>query len=353
MRLIGIRRAKSGDILGQSIFGKDGCLILKEGVALTEKYISRLENMGVNTLYIMDPNLDDIKPQDPQFVAIKSDAVKSLSKVFSRLDYNDKAKVNSTLAAVREMVEYLIDNKEINFSYLLELKTYDNYTYVHSLNTCVLALFYGVQMDYSRNMLIDLGTGALLHDIGKMKIPIEVLNKKGRLTDYEFKVIKQHPIDGYNMLRDVGEINEISKDVVLEHHEKVDGTGYPYGLKGDKISKYAKIACISDVYDAIVSDRVYRKGFAANEAYEFILGGCETYFDTDLVQVFKDNFSLYPLGACVKLSNGLEGFVVEHTKGFPDRPKVRILYDENGTVMKPYEIELINHVDIGIEKIIL
>jgi len=332
MRLIGIKRAKSGDILGQSIFGKDGCLILKEGVALTEKYISRLENMGVNTLYIMDANLDDIKPQDPQFVEIKRDAVKSLSRVFSRLDYNDKAKVSSTLAAVREMVEYLIDNKEINFSYLLELKTYDNYTYVHSLNTCVLALFYGVQMDYSRNMLIDL---------------------EGRLTDYEFKVIKQHPIDGYNMLRDVDEINEISKDVVLEHHEKVDGTGYPYGLKGDRISKYAKITCISDVYDAIVSDRVYRKGFAANEAYEFILGGCETYFDMDLVQVFKNNFSLYPLGACVKLSNGLEAFVVEHTKGFPDRPKVRVLYDENGTVVKPYEIELINNVNIGIEKILL
>ena len=124
------------------------------------------------------------------------------------------------------------------------------------------------------------------------------------------------------LLRDVDEINEVSKDVVLEHHEKVDGTGYPYGLKGDKISKYAKIACISDVYDAIVSDRVYRKGFAANEAYEFILGGGETYFDMQLVQVFKNNFSLYPLGACVKLSNGLEGFVVEHTKGFPDRPKV-------------------------------
>jgi HD-GYP domain-containing protein (c-di-GMP phosphodiesterase class II) len=217
----------------------------------------------------------------------------------------------------------------------------------------VLALFFGIQMSYSRTMLIDLGMGALLHDIGKTKIPICVLNKNGKLTDEEFNIIKKHPELGYNMVENVKEINDRSRAIILEHHERVDGKGYPYGLAGDRMHKYSKITCISDVYDAIVSDRVYRKGFPANEAYEFVLGGGGSFFDFDLVNVFKSNFSIYPLGACLKLSNGLEGFVVGHNKGFPDRPVVRILYDEAGNKIKPIEINLVSKLDICVGHIIV
>jgi HD-GYP domain-containing protein (c-di-GMP phosphodiesterase class II) len=202
-------------------------------------------------------------------------------------------------------------------------------------------------------MLIDLGMGALLHDIGKTRIPIEILNKDGKLTDEEFNIIKRHPELGYKMIENVKEINNRSRAIILEHHERVDGKGYPFGLTGDRMHKFSKITCISDVYDAIVSDRVYRRGFAANEAYEFILGGVGSFFDFDLVNVFKDNFSIYPLGACVKLSNGLEGFVVGHNKGFPDRPIVRILYNEMGTKIAPDEISLVNKLDICVSYIIV
>jgi HD-GYP domain-containing protein (c-di-GMP phosphodiesterase class II) len=208
-------------------------------------------------------------------------------------------------------------------------------------------------MSYSRNMLIDLGVGSLLHDLGKTKIPIEILNKNGKLTDEEYSIIKKHPELGYKIVQNVKEVNERARAIILEHHERVDGKGYPYGLTGDKISKFSKIACISDVYDAIVSDRVYRKGFAANEAYEFVLGGGGSFFDFDLVNVFRNNFSIYPLGVCVKLSNGIEGFVVGHNKGFTDRPVVRVLYDEYGNRINPMEIDLIKVLDVCVERIIV
>ncbi len=107
------------------------------------------------------------------------------------------------------------------------------------------------------------------------------------------------------------------------------------------------------MYDAIVSDRVYRRGFPANEAYEFVLGGVGTFFDFDLVNIFRNNFSIYPLGVCLKLSNGLEGFVVGHNKGFPDRPNVRILYDELGNKIEPIEVSLVNQLDICVSHIIV
>lgn len=353
MRLISLQRAKEGDVLAQSIFGVDGCLLLREGVVLNRKYINKLMDLGIVYVYIEDGMLDDIKPEDPIFLEVKTEAVKSLSRVFSKMQYTGDIDIKNTLSAITNIVEYLIENKEINSTYLIELKTFDNYTYIHSLNTCVLSLFYGIQMSYSKPMLMDLGMGALLHDIGKTKIPLEILNKNGKLTSEEYDIMKTHPELGYEMVKNLDCMNERGKTIVLEHHERIDGKGYPYGLKGDKISKYARIACISDVYDAIVSDRVYRKGFAANEAYEFILGNAGTFFDLELVNIFKNNFSLYPLGACVRLTNGLEGFVVGHNKGFPDRPIVRIIYDENHIKISPYQIDLLEVIDIAVESIII
>lgn len=353
MRLVSIERVKPGDVLGQTILGFDGCIMLREGVTLTDRYISKLMDMQIVYLYIKDSDLEDIKPEDPEFIQYKSEVVKSLSKVYSKLNYSDTLSMRSTINIINDIVEYLINNEEIDSSYLIELKTFDNYTFIHSLNTCVLALYFGVKMSYSKSMLIDLGVGALLHDLGKTKIPIELLNKKGKFTEDEFAIIKKHPELGYDMVKGVKEVKEISKSIILEHHERINGDGYPMGLEGNRISKYARIACICDVYDAIASDRVYRRGFPSNEAYEFILGGGGTFFDFDLVTIFRNSFSIYPLGACVRLSDGIEGFIVGHNEGFPDRPVVRIIYDIYGNRINPIDLNLVDMIDITIEKIIV
>lgn len=354
MRLIGIISAKPGDMLGETILSKDGSIMLKQGVILTQRYIDKLIELGIGYLYIEDDMLDDLKHQDPQFLEIKRDVVKLLSKSFINLQFRDtKPDLNNTVQTIVDLVDYLLNHKEISNNHLTEIKTHDNYTYVHSLNTCVIALFFGIQLSYPKSRLIDLGVGALLHDIGKTKIPKEILNKSGKLTEEEFAIMKSHSILGYEMVEKLGYISERAKKVILEHHERIDGSGYPKGLDEKKISKFAKITAISDVYDAIISDRVYRKGVSGNEAYEFILGGAGTFFEWELVNIFKNNFSIYPLGVCVKLSNGHEGFVVRDNKGFPDRPVVRITYNQRGRAIEPIEIDLLEKLDICIEKMLI
>lgn len=354
MRLISTFSAKPGDILGETVLTQDGGIMLRQGITLTQRYIDKLSELGIGYIYIVDDMLSDIKAQDPKFLQVKTEVVKVLSKNFVNLQYNDtKAELGKMMNTVADLVDYILNNKEIASNHLTEIKTHDNYTYVHSLNTCVIASFFGVQMSFTRTMLEDLAAGAILHDIGKMKVPKNILNKDSKLTEDEFGKMKEHSLLGYNLVKDLSYISDRSKKIVLQHHERVDGSGYPYGLESTKISRFAKITALSDVYDAIVSDRVYRKGISGSEAYEFILGGAGTLFDWELVNLFKNNFSIYPLGACVRLTNGTEGFVVKDNKGFPDRPVIRVTYDKNGMAIEPVEIDLLDKLDICIEKVLI
>lgn len=352
MKLTSIFSVSPGDVLSQTIIDAKGNILLREGVVLTQKYINKLMDLGILYVYIKDKNLSDIPGQDLHFLEIKTQAVKALNKVYSRVHNVSNGDFKETLKTINELVEYLIDNKEVNFMYLTELKTYDNYTFVHSLNSCVVSLFLGVQMAYSKAMLIDLGAGTLLHDIGKMKIPQSILNKNGKLTEEEYDVMKTHPEIGYEMIKSMNSINERGKSIVLEHHERYDGKGYPYGLKGNEISKYARIACVSDVYDALISDRIYRRAFPPNEAYEFILASSGTFFDPEIVDLFRNHFCVYPLGIEVKLSNGCHAYVIGQNKGFPDRPRVRIFKNEEGKEIEPYDVNLVEKINVCIENII-
>ncbi|MEF9934154.1 MAG: HD-GYP domain-containing protein [Clostridium sp.] len=353
MRLVRLSSVVPGEELAQNIIGKDGSILLKAGVSLTEGFINSLDRIGINYIYVRDVDLDDILPEDWKFVEIKSDALRSISDVFKKVQNSGSIKIKDTISVVEDMVEYLTTNKEVTSIHLTELKTYDNYTYMHCLNSSVIGLYFGIERGLTKNMLVDLGVGTILHDIGKMKIPINILNKKGQLTDEEFEEMRKHPQYGYDILSKSDHISEKSKSVVLQHHERIDGKGYPYGIEGDKISFYAKIACISDVYDALISDRVYRKGFPANEAYEMILGESGKMLDENLVKIFCNNFSMYPLGVEIVLSNGLRGFVVGHNKGFPDRPIVRLTKNECNERMNPVEVDLLKTLNISVSKLVI
>ena len=352
MRLVNLANVKPGDELAQNIISKEGKILLKCGISLTQVYIDKLLKLGINLVYIKDKNLEDIEGVDPKFMKLKTDVMQSFSKVFSNSQYSS-IKIDDTESVVKEMIDYLQENKNINSSYLTELKTHDNYTYVHSLNTSVISLYFGVKKGFNKNMLLDLGIGTILHDMGKIKVPINILNKKGKLTDKEFEEMKKHPVYGYEMLKNLKGINERAKKIVLEHHERIDGTGYPFGKTGDKISYYAKVACISDVYDALISDRVYRKGFPPHEAYEIILMNSGRMLDEELVGIFKKSFSMYPLGVEVVLNNNFKGFVVGHNEGFPDRPIIRMVKNDEGKEIIPVDVNLLEILNMSIKSVVI
>jgi len=352
MRLEFINRVQENEVLGKSILTNEGHVLLRAGVKLNNTYINKLKDLGVSRIYVEDERLDDVEVEDERLTELKQMTMKSMCCVMKNVHNCNGKKLKESLSSVKEMIDYIIDVGDVNKS-IYDIKTYDNYTYMHSLDTCIMSTFLGINSKIDEWGLKDLGVGAILHDIGKSDIPIKLLNKEGRLTDEEFNEIKKHPVYGVNMLKKNVTVPSTAIKVVEQHHERVDGKGYPYGLTGKQISKHAKIVCICDVYDAISNDRCYRKKFSPNDAYELILSGSGTSFDEEVVRDFRNTFSIYPLGCCVKLSNGEEGYVINQNKGFPDRPVIRVLYDKNTKdPISFYEIDLLESTNIIIQGVV-
>ncbi|WP_040212269.1 HD-GYP domain-containing protein [Clostridium polynesiense] len=352
MRLEFINRVRPGEILAKSILTSDGKVLLNNGVKLTEVYISKLKELNIYYLYIEDDRLDDIEGEDSILNELKIEAVKNISNIYKRLSLHGPVDIKETYKSMENLIDYIMSIDSISTN-LMAIKTHDNYTYLHSVDTGILSGFLGKNLGMSKEDLVKLGMAAVLHDVGKIKIKSSILNKRTPLTSSEAGELKKHPEYGEEVLRSYSTIPSEVITGIKQHHERVDGNGYPRGLKKNAISKIAKIISICDVYDAVSRDRSYRKKFNPSDAYELILAGSGSIFDEKIVSAFKRTFSVYPLGTCLRLSNEVEGYVVRQNKNFPDRPVVRVLY--NSKTKEPisfYEIDLLEHTDLVVMDIV-
>jgi putative nucleotidyltransferase with HDIG domain len=205
------------------------------------------------------------------------------------------------------------------------LKNKDEYTYMHSVAVCALMVNLARTLELNEMLVRELGLAGLLHDLGKMAVPDPVLNKPGKLTDEEFAVVREHPQRGYDLLVQAADAPAIAADVVLHHHEKFDGTGYPHRLKGEEISVHARMAAICDVYDAITSNRPYKDGWAPAESIARMLEW-EGHFDPKLLDAFVRSIGIYPVGTLVRLRSNRLGLVVADNKREPTHPRVKAFY---------------------------
>ncbi|MGH4123113.1 MAG: HD-GYP domain-containing protein [Clostridium sp.] len=352
MKLEFINSVKVDEILGRNILTNDGSILLRTGVKLTQQYIEKLKELGVFYIYVEDARLDDISIEDEKLSNLKAVTMKNMSKIMKNVTGGDKKGTKESLAVVEDLVNYIIELGDVNKS-LFDVQTYDNYTYLHSIDTGIMAIYLGMAMNLKESELKELSIGAILHDIGKTKVPKEIITKTGKLTAEEFEEVKKHPTYGRSILKKNLSISSEVLKAVEQHHERVDGKGYPFGLISNEISKYAKIICVCDVYDAISNDRTYREKFNPSDAYELILAGCGNAFDEEIVQKFKETFSVFPLGVCLKLSNGVEGYVIRQNKNFPDRPIIRVLYEaETRKPIKFYELDLLLYQNVIVQSII-
>lgn len=212
---------------------------------------------------------------------------------------------------------------------LTRLKQFDEYTFFHSVNTSILALSVGRHLGYGRAPLLQLGTGMLLHDIGKTQIPIEILNKPGRYEADEFEIMKQHVLRGAEILSNTTGLTDMFLKPTLEHHERVDGTGYPYHRSKTDLSQFGLIAAIVDIYDAVTSDRCYHKGKTPHETLQLLYQlGTQGHVEGELVQQFVQVVGVYPVGSCVSLNTGERAIVKRLNHHAPLQPLVVLITDE-------------------------
>lgn len=305
-------------------------LLLSKGQVLNQVFINKIIFHDIAGVYIENEAFNDITIEPVIDSRLEARAVSEIKEVFSEFKACTGKINTSSVRKISKIVDDLIvdilNKKELSNN-IIEFKNHDCYTYFHCLNVAVLSITTGISLGLSEHMLHELGVSGLLHDIGKMLIPPEIINKKETLTQEEFEIIKKHPKNAVKQLEHL-----VSYDIlrgIESHHEKLDGSGYPYGRTNGNIHLYGKILAICDVYDALTSDRSYRKTCFPSEVIEYIMGCAGSHFDYEILCKFLKNIVAYPLGTFVKLSLGSIGVVI---KNYPEnimRPVVRIINQDN------------------------
>lgn len=358
MRFIQPSKLKAGMILAKDLYGKRGEFLLSEGSVLNDFHIRKLISSSCDGVYIVGNTPDEPNVKGIISSKLKENTVKAVKSFFNGIERGDTLITTYSFSAMKHLLDEIIDeistdkNAMIN---MVDLKVFDDYTYYHSVSVAALSIMVGVSYGMNRNSLYKLGMGALLHDVGKIFIPKRILNKVGPLSYDEYEHMKKHSQFGSDYLKRQNTLPLESVIAVLTHHERYDAKGYPLGLPANKQTIEGKIIAICDNYDAMTSDRPYRKAFSPSEAMEHILGNAGVMFDPKILDIFIKKIVPYPVGTVVDLSNGKKGIVIENYTNSYMRPKIKII-PENGNLNNNeiYDLcnnpELLNVTVLGISK---
>lgn len=379
MKKVEVSMLQEGMILGAPVVDSTGIIeLLSRGTVLTKRHIELISRLDIPTLDILESADEADEPVDLDLNKIKLEAEKNgvsfdadkLSSVLEEIENqvyppaprnivnrnmevnvltgegnvpidvrHEKAISESKLIfeKIRNSGELDLDHIRSNLEELLpdmirnndvlmrlnQLKKMDDYTFQHSLRVSILATMIGKWMGYTQLEILELGEAALLYDIGKMSIPDFVLQKKTEVNPDEYELIKKHPQFGYSILLKTPGVTANMKYAALHHHERMDGSGYPLRLKAGQIHEFAKIIMVCDVFDAMISDRPYKKGICPLLAADYLLWSSGKLFDGEVCYIFVKKLSEYFIGKTVRLSNGREGKIVYIDENYPTRPIVQ------------------------------
>ncbi|WP_078594576.1 HD-GYP domain-containing protein [Evansella clarkii] len=354
MRLRSINALKDNDCLAKAIYNENGQVLLHKGVVLTKGMIEKMKAKGITFVYIEDALTDDLYIKEGVSEKTRQESIHTIQSNFRTISEEivlgksiDMDKLEPSFSSVvKNILSDIRENKEA-ISMLSDAFSYDTYIFRHSLNVTIYSLALGKKYGLSEKQLEELGMGAILHDIGKIAIPEKILNKKETLTDDEFKLIQEHPEIGFDLLRKSHTISLLAAHCAYQHHERIDGSGYPRGLKGKDIHLYAKLIGVADVFEAVTGNRVYRNAKLPHETLELLYSGVNTLFDKDIVEAFAKTIAIYPVGLEVTLSDGRTGVVAKQNGDFTSRPVIRVT-KEKGKEVAPYEVDLMKTLNVTI-----
>lgn len=334
MRMISVQDAFEGLVVAKPIYDARFSLLIRDGNTLTERTIEKLKTSDIRHLYIEDEISKGIDLEPIISEQLKFQAISIMKKIYeSQMPENN---LNGNIPQITEgdirELKHLVDDvlAEIYQSqdrkyYSTEFLGADVYHFDHAVEVMILSVLIGRKMGIDRERLIKLGMGAILADLGKSRVPQEILNKRGKLDEDEFTQMKQHVDYSYGILKDLVELSPTARQIILLHHEKLDGSGYPNGFVADQIPLTARIVAVCDIFCAIVSDRTYNNRISVDVAIEILRSASPVKLDQDVVHTLIQIIDIYPPGTIVELSDSRIGIVVSNNAGSPTRPIVRMI----------------------------
>lgn len=348
MRKVHVDNVISGMKLAKTIFDSEGRILLTSGMEIKLNYLEKVRTSGVTEFYIEDEISQGIQVTDVVCESTRIEAKLLVKKLMDSNAFSSSLNTSQIKEVIIKIIDELLTNKDILVN-LSDIKSVDDYTFEHSVNVCILSLIAGIELGYNEVRLQDLGIGAILHDIGKLRIPEEILKKPSQLKVEEFEEIKKHTVYGYEILKKNQNISIISAFIAFGHHERYDGSGYPLQLRGDNIHQCARIVAVTDVYDALTSDRVYRRKLRPHEVVEYITSLGTHHFDKEIVSNFVKHIAIYPMGTAVILNTQERGIVISINKLLPTRPVVRVVFDSKREKLDQfYEVDLAKRLNVFI-----
>jgi HD-GYP domain-containing protein (c-di-GMP phosphodiesterase class II) len=345
VRYIRVDDVTDGMKLAQNVIAPCGKTLLLKDLILRAHFVPGLKQYQITHVLIYNdakaaPNLQLLSPQT------KLKAIDIAKKLFDDVKLGRFLNSNHITVVVREMVDELLAQTQ-HLICLHRMGTVEEYLIEHSINTTIISNVIGLRCGFPREKLIALAKAAFLHDIGKTKVPPAILNKPGTLTTDEFESVKLHPQHGFNLIREMPDSTMQIAMVSLQHHEKYNGDGYPIKLANGQIHDFSRIVAISDVYDALTTDRCYRPGLPPDQALEMMSKDRGTHFDPYLYDIFANAVVKYPVGTFVEMTDGTVGSVVALTKDI-NKPEVILFRVDNEGSVVDRRINLIKEVNLSI-----
>lgn len=338
---IPVKKLKEGMVTAQSIYNPLGANYLTKGKALNSKYIERLKNSGFDAVTItsMDPRLQTAPPEDIVREKTRISAIHNVATAFQTVEETGTFDPGPLQDISKTILQDVIAQQK-NLVQLTDLRLHDTYTFAHSVNVSILSGLLGVLLKLPEEEQLKLTLGGLLHDIGKVTVPYEILTKAGHLNDEEWQVMQGHPEAGRRRLKQMFPRDVMLSTIALQHHERFDGSGYPNHLKGEQIHRYGRIVAIADVYDALTSVRPYKRAYTPSVAHRLMATCSPGHFDLNFLKLFFDNVAIYPIGTILRTKSGY-AIVKKVEFGHTLTPLVRVFADQEGKLIdSPYDLDL-------------
>lgn len=357
MRKVRTAELIDGMVIAKPVYGSDGQLLLNSGLTMVDGYRRHLQRLGIPAVYIVDGRMEGVEVADVVHEQTRLEATVAVRDVVDAVRVKSQHQLtrkvvipdDSLRSAVSKIIEDLMGNPAVLVS-MTDIRTSDDITFAHSVNVAILSVMVAMSMGWAETRIRDLAMGAILHDIGKVQVPDAIVKKQEALTAAELEEMRKHPSHGFNILRTQQNLSIVSAHVAFQHHERLNGEGFPRRLKGGEIHEFARIAAVTDVYDSLTTERTLRRAFTPVEAFA-MLQGINNFYDPDVVKALQDCVALYPVGSLVELNTRERGLVVASRKGMTDQPVVRVIYDWSGTeVKRPHDIDLSQQSDLFITR---